>query len=219
MLTVMYLVAQPIAAEAFAGRRYSFSNDSISDLGTTSCGPFRAPYGPVAYVCSPRHVLMNAAIIAAGVLTVAGAVLSRNWWPRRRLTTAGLGCVATAGVGAVLVGIAPQNANLAVHAVGSLLQVPGAVGMLLLGLGARRRTAGPAPWLSIAFGATATAACLLFFGSIYTVFGPGGMERLAIDTRAAWTVIIGVLILHRPAPAHPGGRASPPDRQASAGTS
>jgi hypothetical membrane protein len=200
VLTVVYLVVQPIVAADFAGRTYSFSEDSISDLGTTKCGPFQAPYGPVAYVCSPRHVLMNVAIVAAGALTVAGAGLSWAWWPRRKLTAAGLGCMMAAGVGGILVGFAPQNVNVVVHAIGSLLQVPGAVGMLLIGIGTRR-SSGAVRWLSISWGAFATAASLLFLGNFYTMLGPGGMERAAIDTRAAWTVVIGGLVLRRPAPA------------------
>jgi drug/metabolite transporter (DMT)-like permease len=56
-----------------------------------------------------------------------GAVLTRAIWPRRRVTWLGVAFVVLAGVGGILVGLAPANVNLAVHGAGALLQVPGAV--------------------------------------------------------------------------------------------
>ena len=42
-----------------------------------------------------------------------------------------------AGVGGILVGLAPADLSLAAHGAGALLQVPAAVGPLLLGMAAR----------------------------------------------------------------------------------
>gem|GEM_PF-4246320 len=48
----------------------------------------------------------------------------------------GVAFVVVAGVGGILVGLVPANVNLAAHGAGALLQVPGAVGPLLLGVAA-----------------------------------------------------------------------------------
>ena len=64
-----YFVAQPVVASAWP-RPYSWSVDYISDLGATRCGPA---------VCSPRHLVMNLAFVAAGILVVLGVVLLWTW--------------------------------------------------------------------------------------------------------------------------------------------
>lgn len=198
-LTIVYLVAQPIVAAAWAHPPYDFAKNSISDLGNTSCGQFITPHGHTRDVCSPRHLLMNAAFVAGGVLTAAGAILTWRWWPRRAVSMAGLGCIAAAGTGGILVGFAPENVNLSVHAAGALLQVPGAAGMLLVGIGAGGVT-GRARWFSIVWGTVALIACLLYLGGVHLILGSGGMERAAFDTLTAWTVVLGGLVLHHPAP-------------------
>jgi hypothetical protein len=43
-----------------------------------------------------------------------GAILTRRAWPRR-LTVFGLVLLALAGVGLILAGFAPENANLSLH--------------------------------------------------------------------------------------------------------
>jgi hypothetical protein len=65
---------------------YDLTTNSISDLGVTGCGDFQRPDGSVVYACSPRHALMNAVFVVVGVLTAAGALLTRGIWPRRQLT-------------------------------------------------------------------------------------------------------------------------------------
>ncbi len=198
VLTIVYLLAQPIAAAAWAHPSYSFSENAISDLGNTSCGRFITQNGHTREVCSPRYALMNVAFVAGGALTAAGAILTWRWWLRRTVSMAGLGCIAAAGTGGVLVGLAPENINLSVHTAGALLQVPGAAGMVLTGIGSGG-VAGRARWFSIVWGEIAVIACLLYLGGVHPILGFGGMERVAFDTLTAWTVILGGLVLHHPA--------------------
>jgi len=197
VLTVVYLVAQPIVAAAWAHPAYDFGANPISDLGNTTCGEYISPQGHTREICSPRHLVMNVAFAAGGVLTAAGALLTWRWWPGRTASRAGLGCVAAAGAGGVLVGCAPENVNLPVHAAGALLQVPGAAGMVLAGIGSAGVT-GRARWFSIVWGAIAVVACLLYLGGVHPVLGSGGMERVAFDTLTVWTVVLGGLVLHHP---------------------
>jgi hypothetical protein len=49
---------------------------------------------------------MNTMFVVVGVLTSAGAVLTRGIWPRRRVTSVGVAIVVLAGVGGILVGLA-----------------------------------------------------------------------------------------------------------------
>ena len=73
-------------------------------------------------------------LVVVGVLTAAGAVFTRAVWPRRSFTAVGWGL----GCSPVWAGsfVAPADLSLAVHGAGALLQVPGAVGRLLLGMAA-----------------------------------------------------------------------------------
>ena len=106
MLTVAYLLVQPVVAAAWP-TPYDLATNSISDLGVTGCGDFRQFDDRVVYACSPRHALMNTVFVLVGLLTSVGAVLTRGVWPRRRLTWVGVAFVVLAGVGGILVGLAP----------------------------------------------------------------------------------------------------------------
>lgn len=171
---------------------YSLSRNTISDLGSTSCGSLLGVQREGVYVCSPQHAWMNAAFVVVGVLTVVGAALLRPLWPDRRLATVGLLAIAASGVGGVLVGLAPSDQRLALHAVGALLQVPGAVGPLLLALTMRP---GPRRAYTFATGIVGAAACVLFLSGLHLGLGPGGMERLGFEPLTLWTGVIGALVL------------------------
>jgi hypothetical membrane protein len=194
-LTVVYLLVQPVVAAAWP-TPYDLAANSISDLGVTGCGDFRQFDDRVVYACSPRHALMNTVFVLVGLLTAAGALLTRAIWPRRRVTSMGVAFVVLAGVGGILVGLAPANVNLAVHGAGALLQVPGAVGPLLLGVaawGVQR----PVAAFSVLCGVVGSAASLLYFSGSYLGLGPGGMEHLAFDPLTVWTTVLGAVLLGR----------------------
>jgi hypothetical membrane protein len=185
VLMIPYFAIQPIVAAAW-DPAYSFTANTISDLGNATCGD----------VCSPRHALMNVVFVFSGLVTMAGALLTRDYWPRRRLATVGLICVGLSGVGAVMVGLAPADVHLPVHVVGALLQFPGAIGPLLLGMA----TVGQRRWerlFSLAVGAIGTVACLLFFADLHLGLGHGGMERFGFDPLSLWMIVLGVVILLR----------------------
>jgi hypothetical protein len=99
-------------------------------------------------------------------------------------------------VGGILVGLAPANVNLAAHAAGALLQVPGAVAPLLLGVVAWSMQR-PVAAFSLLCGVVGSAASLLYFGQVYLGLGPGGMEHLAFDPLTVWAAVLGVVLLGR----------------------
>jgi hypothetical membrane protein len=195
ILTVAYLVVQPIVAAAWP-TPYDLTTNSISDLGVTRCGFYPQLDDRVVYACSPRHALMNVVFVVVGLLTSVGAVLTRGVWPRRRAASVGVAFVVAAGLGGVLVGLAPANVNLAAHAVGALLQVPGAVGPLLLGVAAWSAQRGVSA-LSLLCGLVGSAASLLYLSGTYLRLGPGGMEHLAFDPLTVWTTALGLVLLGR----------------------
>jgi hypothetical membrane protein len=195
LLTVAYFIVQPVVAAAWQPP-YDVTANTISDLGITGCGDFRQFDDRVLYACSPRHGLMNTVFVLVGLLTSAGALLTRALWPRRRLTTVGVAFVVLAGVGGILLGLAPADVNLAAHGAGALLQVPGAVGPLLLGVAAWSIRPGVAAF-SLVCGVVGSAACLLFFSRSDLGLGLGVMEHLAFDPLTVWTTALGAVLLGR----------------------
>jgi hypothetical membrane protein len=204
ILTVAYLLVQPVVAAAWP-TPYDVSVNSISDLGVTRCGSYPQLDDRVVDACSPRHALMNTVFVLVGVVTSAGAVLTRGVWPRRRAALVGVALVVLAGVGGILVGLAPANVNLAAHAAGALLQVPGAVGPLLLGVAAWRAQRGVAAF-SLLCGVVGSAACVLYFSGSDLGLGPGVMEHLAFDPLTVWTTVLGAVLLGRWLAARRSGR-------------
>ncbi|HEU5389316.1 MAG TPA: hypothetical protein VFV73_25795 [Streptosporangiaceae bacterium] len=112
---------------------------------------------------------MNAAFVLVGLLTAAGAILTRGQRPRCRMAAVRPALVA-AGAGGVLVGLALADVNLAVHTSGALLQVPGAVAMLLLGLATMNRR-DSVPVFGLVCGTVAAMACVLFLPGRTSVRG------------------------------------------------
>lgn len=194
VLTGWFFIAQVIVGRAWHPA-YRRSINYISDLGAVHCD--QSAVHTARYVCSPWHPAMDASFIAVGVLILAGAVLIRRALPPGRLGALGLGLVALAGAGLVVVGLFPSDVNNAAHVSGAAVQlVAGNVGMSVLGIGWLRGT----PWMarggfSAACGATGLAGSMLFQQGIYLGIGGGGMERVAVYPLFCWTIVIGGLLL------------------------
>jgi hypothetical membrane protein len=190
--SVVYFLAQLAAQIAFRPS-YSLLDDRVSDLGNTTCGPWLSH----AFACSPLHNLVNATFVATGVLFVLGALLTPPAWPKRRLSAAGLACVALAGVGYVLVGLNPENVNLRLHLLGATNLLTSNLGLLLLGLSTRheRRRDG---WLAL--GLAGVALVGLIGGPVLLLYAhhAGGLaERLALYPCVAYVVTVGAALLAR----------------------
>jgi len=193
ILSLAFLVGQAVAQTAWPA--YSLLDNHVSDLGNTACGPWMGQ----AYVCSPLHAVMNASLVLTGVLLLLGLALTRDVWPRRRLTAWGLGLLALAGACTLLVGLSPENVSLPLHLLGAL-NIPSAnLGMLLLGLasrGARPRIAT----LSILLAGVGLSG--LPIGPLLlalTGHGGGLAERIALYPLIAWMVALGIVLLRAPA--------------------
>jgi hypothetical membrane protein len=196
--TLQFFLAQGIVAAAW-NPPYNWGTNVISDLGNTACGAF-AVHGTPTYVCSPRHALMNASFVAAGVLLIAGTVLLWRLWPARRMTWVALVLWLIAGVGKVIVGLVPENTNAALHTLGAANILIGGVAILLLGLAVRRENPALAR-TGLLIAIVTIVASLLWSAAqaghtaLYLGLGSGGMERLADYPSDLWLLLVGLIAL------------------------
>jgi hypothetical membrane protein len=206
ILSAFYFLAQVVVAWVW-NPPYSLVHNTISDLGNTACGP----YGN-AYVCSPRHTLMNIAFILLGVVMASGSWLiyqefTNKEGAERVAAFIGFTLMAIAGVGVLLVGVFPENTVGTAHKVGAGLGIgAGNIGIFILGLvlalpeGMRR--------YMLLFSATSLTALVCFAGHRYFGIGPGTMERVAAYPETVWLIAFGIFISRnhqRPIP----GRSAP----------
>ena len=188
-LLVLFFVGQAIAQAAVA-TPYSLLDNNISDLGVTTCGPF--DFGDYhAEICSPWHVVMNAAFVVAGLLTAAGAILSWRAWPAVRRSAWGLALLVLSGAGEVAAALAPADVNPVLHVAASIAGILGLnVAVLLLGtaLWSGRRGLGAAALFAAAVG--------LFGFFVAPAAGPptGLSERLAGYPGVLWLIATGGLL-------------------------
>ena len=127
---VQFMVVQVIVASVWSPA-YSWTMNYISDLGNTACGQFSVPHGTASDVCSPRHDLMNLSFIAAGLLTIADALLLRPLLTSRKLSTWAFTLWVICGLGKIVVGLVPENSNVGPHVLGALNVPIGSVAVLL----------------------------------------------------------------------------------------
>ncbi|KKC39228.1 hypothetical protein WH87_03065 [Devosia epidermidihirudinis] len=193
LLTIEFFLAQFIAQAAWPA--YSMALDDISLLGVTTCGSYFNPApGGTELVCSPLSLVFNTGIVLNGALVVLGIWFTRTLWPQGKLTVSALWLLALGGAGSMLVGIFPLNAVLPLHMLGATLSLGIACfGFFLLGA-VLWRTHRPFALYTIATGAIALVAFLLYVAGIYP-FGRGTIERVAAWPHTIWYIVTGFLIL------------------------
>lgn len=173
-----YFLAEYLAIAAWPG--YSLRDSTISLLGTA---------------VSPRAASLNIGLIVAGVLTIAGAWLTRRAWPQNRSSQIAVWLIVAAGIGTVGVGVVPVDTSEPLHIAVTLMTfVPGGVGVIALGLimWPRHRAFGAT---TVVFGAVSLGALALFAAHIYFGLGRGGMERVAGYASVLWYVFAGAFLL------------------------
>ena len=193
MASAEFFVAQAITRAAWP--EYSMTAHDISLLGATTCGPTIDPAtSQIFVVCSPLHWLMNSGFILLGLLTLSGAILTRDAWPRGRFAGSALTLLAIGAIGPIVVGIWPLDTNNALHAAGALLHfIFASIGIVLLGivLFPQRRLLG---LFTLLCGLLSFVCFFLYAGGIHLGLGRGGMERLAGHPSTIWLMVIGMAI-------------------------
>lgn len=172
--------------ETFAGIHwpgYDFFTDRISDLGAGR---------------SPFHALVDGSMLVQGVLIGGGALLVRTAFPPGRLRDLGIPLIVANGLGVILVGLVPEDANRALHDVGAaLLFFSGNLGMIALGpalLHARStlRALGAA---AVAFGVAGAIAGVLFAVRAVSGHAIGAFEHVTVDLLPLWLMMTGSVLL------------------------
>jgi hypothetical membrane protein len=197
ILAVQFFIAQIVVQSAWV-TPFSLTQNFISDLGNTTCGPY--PPDSAMYVCSPWHTWMNASFILLGLTILVGAALVRIAFPPGRSRAAGLMLLALAGVGIIAVGLFPEDVNITYHRLGAAAHfILGNLAMVAMGIAlwtVRRR-----PVLavySIVSGVVGLLATVLFISEHYLGMGTGGMERLAAYPLPLWLIVAGISFVRYP---------------------
>jgi hypothetical membrane protein len=196
VLSSWYFAAQVLVAWVFRPH-YSFVSNAISDLGNTGCPP------PDSNICSPQHVVMNVSIALLGLAMLVGSVLiftefnfSDDRGEReRRAAIAGFVCLALGGVGAILVGVVPENVNAAhLHTVGTAMAIGlGQLAILILGLVLLKID----NWLRefmLVTSLLVLLAGIAIAGKHQFGIGGGALERLAQYPESVWLILFGFYI-------------------------
>jgi hypothetical membrane protein len=189
ILSAQYFVTQFLVALRWA-KPYSVLHNTISDLGNTTCGPYRS-----GFVCSPSHSWMNVSFIALGLSMILGSVLLYRRFAKNAAATIGFGCMSLAGVGTALVGIFPENTVSTLHIIGAALPFSvGNVALILFGCAIRMPRI--LRYFTVISGIVALAALLLFLTHTYLGIGIGGMERITAYPQTIWLIVFGVYSAH-----------------------
>jgi hypothetical membrane protein len=186
--SIQFFVAQVIVALRW-DTPYSLAARYISDLGNTACAPY--PAGSSTFVCSPWYAGMNASFLFLGATMAAGAALVATAFRPGRARTSGLLLIALAGLGVLLVGLFPENENIAAHTAGAGLNfICGNLGMIALGIaGSDSRRFDR---ISQAMGLLGLVGTICFVQGVYLGLGQGGMERVAAYPLTLWLTGAGV---------------------------
>jgi hypothetical membrane protein len=139
---------------------------------------------------------MNGEFLLLGFAMAVGAVLiyyefSEANAGQRLAAQVGFSCLAIAGVGAVVVGLFPENTVHVVHIAGATLAIGiGTLGILVLGI------ALPLPrllhWGMVVVPPVALTALVLVAVHVYLGLGIGTVERVAAYPETLWLILFGV---------------------------
>jgi hypothetical membrane protein len=181
--SIQFFLVQVVAASAWTKPPYSWRLNAISDLGAISCGSFDD-----RLVCSPLHGLMNTSLILLGLGMAIGSVLIYQAVHRSRV---GFSMMALAGIGAILVGLFPEDTIYWAHLVGQdLAFIIGNIALIFFGftLHVNRWL----KWYSVSSGVVALVALYLFLSQQRFFLGLGGMERIVGYPLVIWLIVIGL---------------------------
>ena len=195
---IVFVAGMAVAQLGWTNPGYTLTQNVISDLGAVHCGPYSG-----RDICSPLNAVFNGAVIAMGVLLLAGLYLVASALPRGRGGTWGIVLFALTGVGAIGVGLNPEDVRIDLHLLSAALAFLGG-NLALLAFGVAMRE--PGRWrrwssVTIGLGVIGLAAFGLIvarayeWGGLFAAWGEGGIERTIVVPLLIWAVLAGVLLL------------------------
>lgn len=194
--SALYFYAQIFVAWVFnpSHAPYNVVSNTISDLGNTVCGPYGREY-----VCSPRHPYMNVAFMFLGIVMAGGSMLLYNEFKDRggaeqNAAFTGFLFMGIAGIGAMFVGIFPENTIGTMHKIGAALAIGlGNLGILILGAVLSRLPEAMRRYMLV-FSTISLTALVLFACHKYFGIGAGTMERIAAYPETIWLITFGLYV-------------------------
>lgn len=190
----LYVVAE-VGTALTATAPYTLANNTISDLGATTCTSIGYPFGEVP-VCSPWHLLLNSSFVVFGLLIAIGALLLRGWLPSGPAATTSVALWVLSGLSSIATGLVPLDQNLELHAVVSLpVFVAQPLALLATGVALRQR-AGLSP-SALAVGAVSLLGTVVYLGRTGSAELGGLFERLALWPGYLWLPFLAVVVLSR----------------------
>ena len=185
-----FFVAEQIARLGWPGR-YSMTRNYISDLGSRTCA---------------LRWVMNGSFVLQGLLILLGAVWIRGSFPARWMYRGALLLLMVSGVGVLVVGLFPEDAEFRMHLLGAVAHfLGGNLAMIVLGLAMiRRAVCSPGDrlksWITFAAGSIGLLATLAleFRGTpswIALGWQVGLVERLAAYPIPLWLTWTGLRLV------------------------
>lgn len=182
----LYLLAEVVTATAVTVP-YSFADNTISDLGASTCTTIAYRFGDVP-VCSPWHPVLNIALVVSGALMIIGALFVRHLaargWARGLWIVAGLSSIGT--------GLVPLDRDLDLHVIVSLPALF-AMPLALLATGLKLSRGKLA-----VVGLVCLAAAVTFVVRAAEPELGGLFERIALWPGYLWLGMAGVIVLRGP---------------------
>jgi hypothetical membrane protein len=184
--SVQFVIAMIAVQLKYPG--YSDFGNYISDLGGAH---------------SPWAAVFNGSVIVLGLLTILGAYLLLSAFNRRLSRTLGIGLLGISGIGAILVGIFPENSTALgghMHTIAAFLAfIASGLALLILPAAMLRDTR----WdgyraFTFLLGIITLVAIGLYATSKWGALGPGGVERLIVAPILLWLIVVGIHLLSLP---------------------
>ena len=186
--TLQYFLVQLLVSLRWSPP-FSLSRNTISDLGNTTCGKFNG-----RNVCSPLHSLMNVSFVVLGLAMIGGSLLVCRYMPTTKFQAVGFVSIAIGGVGAVMVGIFPENTIPALHGIGAALPfLIGNIGLLILGFS----LGGPVALriYTVLSGSVALIFLAFYASSHFVGLGEGAIERVVAYPQTVWLIVLGIYVI------------------------
>jgi hypothetical membrane protein len=187
IVSVQYFLTQLIVAHAWLlPFRYSFSLNTISDLGNSACNLYSD-----RFVCSPLFAWMNSSFIVLGITMIAGSALIYQEFRESSGSKLGFILMALAGFGTILVGVFPENTISALHFAGAGLPfLIGNIALLVFAFSLDIPKVFKAYTLLSAI--IALVGLVFFVTHSYFGLGQGGMERVVAYPQTIWLILFGI---------------------------
>jgi hypothetical membrane protein len=183
-----FVVGMSIAILSYGPPRYDVARTTISDLQTTSCGPFEG-----TTVCSPASLVANGSVFVIGICLVVGVLVAWSLLTSHGSQVRGPSLLILGGAGAALNAFLPQNVTVLGDAVTAFLAFAGAnLGLVLLGRGMLHEPSDHAFALyTTGSGIFGLLSLLVFSLGISGPLGVGGIEWLVTLPIVAWMLVAG----------------------------